>query len=117
MTLILFGSLSALRTVDTAGSTGVGGAVLVVIVAAVFVGYWFTLLACITGGPLPARVGKGAGTALVGRGLRERIEAAPMARRAVDQLAVADQLAGAFFPGARSGWPARPGQSTPAHGS
>jgi hypothetical protein len=50
MTLILFGSLSALRTVDTAGSTGVGGAVFVVIVAAVFVGYWFTLLACITGG-------------------------------------------------------------------
>jgi hypothetical protein len=28
----------------------VGGAVLVAIVAAVFVGYWFTLLACITGG-------------------------------------------------------------------
>jgi len=50
MTLILFGSLSALRTVDTVGSTGVGGAVFVVIVAAVFVGYWFTLLACITGG-------------------------------------------------------------------
>ncbi|HEY5495178.1 MAG TPA: hypothetical protein VIK16_00835 [Candidatus Limnocylindrales bacterium] len=50
MTVILFGSLSALRTVDTAGSTGVGGAVVVVIVAAVFAGYWFTLLACITGG-------------------------------------------------------------------
>jgi len=50
MTLILVGSVGALREADTVGSTGVGGAVLVAIVAAVFVGYWFTLLACITGG-------------------------------------------------------------------
>ncbi len=50
MTLILFGSLSALRAADTVGSTGVGGAALVAIVAVVFAGYWFTLLACITGG-------------------------------------------------------------------
>lgn len=50
MTLILVGSLGALREVDTVGSTGVGGAVFVAIVAGVFAGYWFTLLACITGG-------------------------------------------------------------------
>ena len=50
MTLILVGSLGALREADTVGSTGVGGAVLVAIVAVVFAGYWFTLLACITGG-------------------------------------------------------------------
>ena len=50
MTLILVGSVGALREADTVGSTGVGGAVLVAIVAAVFAGYWFTLLACITGG-------------------------------------------------------------------
>ena len=50
MTLILVGSVGAMREADTVGSTGVGGAVLVAIVAAVFVGYWFTLIACITGG-------------------------------------------------------------------
>lgn len=50
MTLILVGSVGALREADTVGSTGVGGAVLVAIVAAIFAGYWFTLLACITGG-------------------------------------------------------------------
>lgn len=51
MTLILFGSLGALRAADTVGPTGTGGALLVAIVAGVFAGYWFTLLACITGGP------------------------------------------------------------------
>jgi hypothetical protein len=50
MTLILVGSLGALRAADTVASTGVGGAVFVAIVAAVFAGYWFTLFACITGG-------------------------------------------------------------------
>ena len=50
MTLILFGSLGALRAADTVSSTGAGGAVFVAIVALVFLGYWFTLFACITGG-------------------------------------------------------------------
>ena len=50
MTLILFGSLGALRAADTVSSTGAGGAVFVLIVALVFAGYWFTLFACITGG-------------------------------------------------------------------
>ncbi len=49
-TLILVLSLGALREANTVGSTGVGGAVLVAIVVAFFVGYWFTLFACITGG-------------------------------------------------------------------
>ena len=50
MTLILFGSLGALRAADTVSSTGAGGAIFVLIVALVFLGYWFTLFACITGG-------------------------------------------------------------------
>jgi hypothetical protein len=50
MTLILFGSLGALRASDTVSSTGAGGAVFVAIVALVFAGYWFTLFACISGG-------------------------------------------------------------------
>ena len=50
MTLILVGSLGALREADTVGSTGAGGAVLVTVVVVIFAGYWFTLLACITGG-------------------------------------------------------------------
>ena len=50
MTLILVGSLGVLRNADTVGSTGSAGAAFVLIVAAVFAGYWFTLLACITGG-------------------------------------------------------------------
>ena len=50
MTLILFGSLGALRAADTVSSTGAVGAGFVVIVALVFAGYWFTLFACITGG-------------------------------------------------------------------
>ena len=50
MTLILFGSLGALRAADTVSSTGAGGAVFVAIVALVFLGYWYTLFACITGG-------------------------------------------------------------------
>ncbi len=50
MTLILFGSLGALRAADSAAPTGAGGTVFVVIVAAVFAGYWVTFFACLTGG-------------------------------------------------------------------
>ncbi len=51
MSLVLLGSLSALNAADTVGATpGVSGVVLVAIVGAVFVGYWFTLIACISGG-------------------------------------------------------------------
>ncbi len=50
MTLILVGSLGALRAADTVSSTGAVGAGFVVIVALVFLGYWFTLFACISGG-------------------------------------------------------------------
>jgi hypothetical protein len=50
MTLILLGSLGALRAADTVSSTGAVGAGFVAMVALVFAGYWFTLFACITGG-------------------------------------------------------------------